>query len=101
MKTTDNVNFNEVWLKAVGRAWKDTTFRQQLLADPAKALADAFGFKMPAGLTLRVVDGTAGPTGSITLSLPPAPANGLGSAEDLANYAATMTVSGEASVCIC
>jgi hypothetical protein len=96
-KTED---YNDVWPMAVGKAWKDTAFRQQLLADPAKALADAFNVTLPAGHTLCVVAGTAGPTGpagSITLSLPPAPPR----ASDLADYAATMTVSGEANVCVC
>lgn len=45
--------------------------------------------------------GKAGPTGPTTRALPPAPPGAPGSTEDLADYAVSMNLSGEAQVCIC
>ncbi|GAB3130268.1 NHLP leader peptide family RiPP precursor [Novispirillum itersonii] len=41
------------------RAHRDPRFRSALLANPARALQDAFGITLPPGLTLDVVQETA------------------------------------------
>ncbi|HEX9730055.1 MAG TPA: NHLP leader peptide family RiPP precursor [Gemmatimonadales bacterium] len=44
--------------KVVVKAWKDDTFKQQLLSDPARVLAD-HDVAMPAGVTVHVHEDTA------------------------------------------
>lgn len=55
--------------RLVARCWADDTFKQQLLADPAAALADA-GMPLPDGVTLRVVESTPD---QFWLVIPPKP----------------------------
>lgn len=43
-----------LWIKAVALSWKDPAFKKELLADPAKALKDKFGYTLPPHLTLKV-----------------------------------------------
>jgi hypothetical protein len=45
------------YAKVVARAWRDPTFKAQLLADPNAVLAAA-GAVVPPGVTLKVVENT-------------------------------------------
>ncbi len=44
--------------KAIARAWTDEAYKAKLLADPHAALAE-MGVKVPAGVTVKVVENTA------------------------------------------
>jgi hypothetical protein len=63
----------------VAKCWADATFKAQLIADPKAALA-AEGIAVPEGIELRVLENT--PT-TVNLVLPPPPAEGELSDEDL------------------
>jgi hypothetical protein len=68
------------WLKAVARSWKDTKFRDELIADPRAALTQV-GFVLPTCWHLVVSGGTTVPapdehTSIIHMFLPPKPATG-------------------------
>jgi hypothetical protein len=58
------------YAKVVARAWTDEAFKRRLLADPVAALAE-MGARVPAGMTVRVVESTDALT---YLILPPRPA---------------------------
>ena len=45
--------------KVIAKAWADEGFKARLLADPAAVLA-AEGLQTPAGVTLKVLENTAG-----------------------------------------
>lgn len=47
-----------VWDRAVLRAWQDPEFRQKLIDDPNKVLAE-LGFKIPPGVRFVVAENTA------------------------------------------
>ncbi len=53
--------------EVVGRAMRDDSFRDRLMVDPERAIADLLGFELPAGLRVRVVEETPG---SVVLVLP-------------------------------
>src|SRR5262249_61061148 len=78
-----------VWLKAVARAWRSDKFERDLIADPHTALAQAFGYSVPRGLSIKVVKvtdttrygwelpgqpGWSLPLPELTVFLPPKPA---------------------------
>jgi hypothetical protein len=46
------------YAKVIARAWQEPAFKALLLADAAAALAAA-GHPVPAGMTVKVVEGTA------------------------------------------
>ena len=56
--------------KVIAKAWADEGFKARLLADPAAVLA-AEGLQTPAGVTLKVLENTAG---VFNLVLPARPA---------------------------
>jgi hypothetical protein len=67
---------NDISSAVVGRAMRDDSFRDRLMVDPERAIADLLGFELPAGLRIRVIEETPG---SIVLVLParkPASAGG-------------------------
>jgi len=51
----DNTGSNAM-AQVQNRAMKDPEFRKALLANPAAALEEAVGNKLPAGVTVRVVE---------------------------------------------
>jgi hypothetical protein len=53
----------------IAKALKDPKFREQLKKDPAAAIEKALGLKLPAGLTVKVVEDTPA---AVHLVLPPA-----------------------------
>jgi len=59
--------------KIVAKAWRDPAFKAKLLADPQAALKDA-GVAVPAGVTVKVVENSAG---LFHLVLPPKPTGQL------------------------
>ena len=60
---------SELWGKIVARTWSDAAFKEQLLADPAKALKE-YGIAFPGGVTLKVMEDSAD---VVHLILPPPP----------------------------
>lgn len=69
----DEVHNLHVWKSIVTRAWTDDQFRQSLLADPAKVLAES-GFKVPSGVDFKVVEDS---DTQRHLILPPRPTPGV------------------------
>lgn len=55
--------------EVVAKAVKDAAFRAELKKDPAKAIEKAVGVKLPAGLSVKVVEDSAS---VVHLVLPPA-----------------------------
>ncbi len=62
-------NSEEVWGKVVARTWSDASFKELLLADPAKALKE-YGIAFPQGVTVKVMEDSAD---VVHLILPPPP----------------------------
>ncbi|MDI1480351.1 hypothetical protein [Polyangium sp. y55x31] len=52
-----NNSFSELWVRVVVKTWVDEQFKQELLADPAKALEEHFDYKVPPGERLEIVEG--------------------------------------------
>ncbi|NPC59385.1 NHLP leader peptide family RiPP precursor [Caenimonas soli] len=67
----------EAWADVVAKAWKDPDFKQRLLADPRKALAES-GLPLPGGVQVNVVENRPD---TVNLILPNAP-------DDLEKFAA-------------
>ena len=44
--------------KLIGRAWEDEAFKAKLLSDPRAAIEQATGLKLPAGVTVKVLEET-------------------------------------------
>jgi len=65
------------------KAWEDPAFKQRLVADPRGVLQE-HGLPLPAGKAVRVVEDTAG---TVHLVLPPKPADGELSDEQLEQVA--------------
>jgi hypothetical protein len=80
--------------RLVAKAWNDEAFRQRLLAEPAVVLAEE-GFEILPGRQVRVVEDTAEVS---HLVLPPKPAEGDLSEEQLAQVSAGLTCS---NICWC
>jgi hypothetical protein len=57
--------------KIIARCWEDEEFKKRLMADPAKTF-DAEGVRIPAGVSIRVVEDTDQVR---TLIIPPAPSH--------------------------
>lgn len=55
----DLLEFQEVWLRAIARAWRDESFKRQLEDDACLALQQAFGYKMPWNINLSVASPSA------------------------------------------
>ena len=53
-------NWQDAWLRAVAKAWKDPQYKADLLKDPKKQLAEKEKFKLPDGVSFRIVDGSGG-----------------------------------------
>ncbi|MBT9099088.1 NHLP leader peptide family RiPP precursor [Methylovulum psychrotolerans] len=77
----------------VAKCWADAAFKAQLIADP-KAVLVAEGIAVPEGIELRVLENTAT---TVNLVLPPPPAEGELSDEDLG----TVTGGGSSQGCMC
>ena len=54
----ERVDFDKVFAKVIARAWADDAFKQRLVSDP-KAVAAEYGFTIPPGMQVRVVENTA------------------------------------------
>src|ERR1035437_2581823 len=63
----DHIQVDDVSSAVVGRAVRDDSFRDRLMVEPERAIADLLGFELPAGLRVRVVEETPG---SVVLVLP-------------------------------
>jgi hypothetical protein len=72
----------------IARTWSDEAFKQRLLADPAATLK-AEGVAIPAGVELRTVENT---DKVFYFVLPPKPATGELSDEDLEKVAGGLCV---------
>jgi len=59
--------------KLIAKAMKDAGFRAELVKNPSAAIAKELGVKLPAGVTVKVVEDTAS---VVHLVLPPVPAKG-------------------------
>lgn len=75
--TDEEVHNLHIWKTIVARAWTDDDFRQELLADPNRVLAEN-GFKLPAGVTFRIAEDSDQVRHII---LPPKPAPGASVSE--------------------
>ena len=69
--------------RIIAKAWSDESFKKRLLTDPAPLLK-AEGVELPAGMQVRVVENTST---VFHLVLPPRPASGELSDEDLEKVA--------------
>ncbi len=56
---TPSVALREVQGKLIGRAWEDQAFKARLLSDPRAAIEQATGLKLPAGVSVKVLQETA------------------------------------------
>jgi Nitrile hydratase, alpha chain len=65
--------------QVIDRAWKDAAFRRALTEDPRATLERELGVRVPAGVTLTVVEETRS---SRYLVLPPAPTGEGGGLSD-------------------
>jgi len=70
--------------KIVARAWEDEDFKKELLSNPS-AVFKANGIDIPEGIEVKVVEDTAT---TVHFTLPPKPAEGELSEEDLDGVAA-------------
>jgi hypothetical protein len=50
----DKQEFQRIWGKVVVRAWRDESFKAQLLADP-EAVFREYGFEVPANISVQVL----------------------------------------------
>jgi len=71
-------DFTELWVRAASKAWSDRTFKQELLADPARALETHFNYEVPRGARLAIVEGRPGQavTTTLTVTIPVRPTHG-------------------------
>ncbi|MDC3962615.1 hypothetical protein [Polyangium jinanense] len=67
-------DFAELWTQVVTKAWSDETFKQELLADPAKALETHFNYQLPPDVQLEIVDSQPKQRAVYKITLPPRPA---------------------------
>ena len=44
--------------RIIGRAWEDQAFKAKLLSDPRAAIEQASGIKLPAGVSVKVLEET-------------------------------------------
>jgi len=91
----------DVWPRAVALAWKDASFKAQLLADPAAALKAQFGFQGLVRMNLVVSEKTTkdDEVGTLTLNLPEKPSGDREEAALLSDYQALR--SADVQVCVC
>jgi hypothetical protein len=68
----ERVDFDKMFAKIISRAWSDEGFKKRLLGDP-KGVAAEYGFKIPPGLDVKVVENTPDVT-HVILPLRPAAA---------------------------
>ena len=91
--------------KVIGKAWADPDFKSELISDPTRAFAD-LGVHWPDHYQLEFYDDPSskvgdwsttgrGQTGVLRVPIPPAPAGGSVSADDLA------AVGGAGCACCC
>ncbi|MFS0727059.1 NHLP leader peptide family RiPP precursor [Paenibacillus sp. 1P07SE] len=59
-------------IQIIQKAWEDATFKQALLANPAKAIEDAFDVAVPSEIELVAVEET---TTKFYVVIPPNPAD--------------------------
>ncbi|MBM7564807.1 NHLP leader peptide family RiPP precursor [Paenibacillus sacheonensis] len=52
------MNEQELKQQIIEKAWTDEEFKAQLIADPKKALNDAFGISIPDGFEIVVIEET-------------------------------------------
>ena len=72
--------------RIIGRAWEDQAFKAKLLSDPRAAIEQASGLKLPAGVSVKVVEET-GDTLYFVIPSSPLSAEGELSDEALAKVA--------------
>lgn len=65
------MSLNSLKVQIIQKAWADPAFKEQLLADPRKALQASFGIELPEGINLKVVEETPS---DYYLVIPPNPA---------------------------
>jgi len=94
MKETDLLRERaRVAEELITRAWSDEAFKALLMADPAKAVEAAYGLKLPASVTLKVLEETED-TRYLVVPYRPSTADEL-TDEDLAAVAGGMSASNE------
>jgi hypothetical protein len=71
--TDDEVHNLHVWKSIVARAWTDDAFRQDLISDTNRVLAEN-GFKLPVGVTFQIAEDSESVRNII---LPPKPGPGV------------------------
>jgi hypothetical protein len=57
-------------IQIIKKSWEDDTFKKLLLSEPKKAIKEAFGVDIPAGIELKVVEESPS---LYYLTLPPKP----------------------------
>ncbi|MDC3962614.1 hypothetical protein [Polyangium jinanense] len=78
-------DFSLLWTRVSSRAWSDARFKQELLANPARALETHFNFRVPRGASLEIVEGRPGQpvTSELMVTIPRRPASGPAVVPDL------------------
>ncbi|MDI3286585.1 hypothetical protein [Polyangium sp. 15x6] len=76
----ESEDFSALWVRVSARAWSDERFKEELLANPARALEEHFNYRVPPGARLVVVEGRPGQpaTSELTVRIPRRPRNGRG-----------------------
>jgi len=69
----DNTREEKILEQIIAEAWRNPTFKQELMANPQKAVKELTGenFNLPAGKTLEVCDQSK--SGVLYLNIPPKP----------------------------
>lgn len=67
------IQFADLWVKVVAKAWSDETFKRELLANPAKALKNHFNYTVPPGMKLEFVESKPDKPDVYKLTLPAKP----------------------------
>ena len=70
-----SIALRQVQGRLIGRAWEDEAFKAKLLSDPRAAIEQATGLKLPAGVSVKVVEETED---TIYFVIPPSPLGGVG-----------------------
>jgi len=96
-----SMTLRDVWARAVALAWKDASFKAQLLADPAAALKAQFGFQGLVRMNLVVTENATkdDEVGTLTLNLPEKPDSASEEVALLSDYQALR--SEDVGVCFC
>ena len=83
--------------KVIAKAWADDSYKQQLMADPAKKLKEE-GVEVPRNIQLRIVEDSENLRHVV---LPPKPSSRELSAEEIAEVVGGLNRPPRVSICVC